>query len=256
MGEETKSQFKNVAIVGWASSSRDLAPFKDETWEIWGCNGLGRQMVGRWNSWFELHDRVEMEPRMGADYITWLRSREVPVYMWAHHDDIPTSTAYPKEQIFQRFGRYFTSTIAYMLALAIHRSKAFVDGGYEKIGVYGVDMALDSEYQYQRPCCEYLIGLARGLGLEVIVPTECMLLKTPYVYGLEQPPKDHHDNIITEEFLQKRMAELKSKFNDTLKNTHQMEGAMIQMDYFLHLIHTAKREVGTGKEAANVEAAA
>jgi len=32
--------------------------------------------------------------------------------------------------------------------------------------VYGVDMKADDEYGYQKPNMEYLIGLARGKGIQ------------------------------------------------------------------------------------------
>ena len=50
---------------------------------------------------------------------------------------------------------------AYMLALAIYE-------GVDKVGIWGVDLHCDSEYSYQRPNMEYLIGLARGRGMKVI----------------------------------------------------------------------------------------
>lgn len=38
-------------------------------------------------------------------------------------------------------------------------------------------MAADDEYGYQRPNCEYLIGLARGRGIKVVIPDESPLCK-------------------------------------------------------------------------------
>jgi hypothetical protein len=92
----------------------------------------------------------------------------------------PAITAYPLAAVLERFpAGYFTNTIAYMIGLAIAL-------GAEEIGIYGVDMALGSEYGHQRPSCEYLIGLARGMGIRVHVPATCDLLKTPYLYAFGQ----------------------------------------------------------------------
>lgn len=68
-----------------------------------------------------------------------------------------------------------TSSIAYMQALAIAE-------GFEEIAIVGVDMAADSEYAAQKPCCEYLIGLAKGRGIKNWLPETCGLLDGP-LYG-------------------------------------------------------------------------
>jgi uncharacterized protein YdbL (DUF1318 family) len=60
--------------------------------------------------------------------------------------------------------------------------------GAEEIGIYGVDLLQDEEYAYQRPGCEYWIGVARGLGIKVHVPRSCAVLKASYVYGYTEPP--------------------------------------------------------------------
>jgi len=92
---------------------------------------------------------------------------------------IKNSEIYPKEEIVRRFGNYFTNTISWMIALAIHK-------GYKTIGIFGVDMAVSSEYHHQRPSCEYFIGLARGMGINVILPDEADLLKARFLYGFER----------------------------------------------------------------------
>ena len=47
---------------------------------------------------------------------------------------------------------------------------------------------LEEEYFYQRAGCEYLIGLARGMGVKVVIPHESALCKASYVYGYSEPP--------------------------------------------------------------------
>ena len=67
-----------------------------------------------------------------------------------------------------------------MLALAIHE-------GFEEIHVYGVDMAVDTEYHHQRPSCEFFLGLAAGMGIKIFVPDTADLLKTRFLYGFDEP---------------------------------------------------------------------
>ena len=44
-------------------------------------------------------------------------------------------------------------------------------------------MATGEEYAGQRPCCEYLIGWARGSGIRVTIPPQSNLLKSAGLYG-------------------------------------------------------------------------
>ena len=113
--------------------------------------------------------------------------------MQEHYEDIPASVAYPLEEMIEAYGiprigqeyrkdAYFTNSVSFMLALAIHE-------GADVIGIYGVDMAVLSEYNEQRPSCEYYIGVAKGRGIEILLPTEADLLKTRWIYGYEDEKK-------------------------------------------------------------------
>lgn len=177
-----------VAIVGFAPASRDLAPYSNPEWEIWGMHEL-HKFIPRWDRWFELHSPSVFENLPGgAGYTEWLKSQTKPLYMREQFEDIPACQRYPVEEILRAYGRYFTNTVSWMIALALKEMEAKPDEKHT-IGLYGVDMAVGSEYGEQRPSCEYFIGLARGKGIEVIVPAECDLLKTAWLYGFEQEPE-------------------------------------------------------------------
>lgn len=121
----------------------------------------------------------------GDWHVGGLRMSKVPVYMLDKHDDIPMSVQYPMKEIGDLVGRttqgtpYLESSIAYMLAQAIYE-------GVDKVGIWGVDLHCLSEYSYQRPNLEYLIGLARGRGMKVFIPPQSALLThekgVPYGY--------------------------------------------------------------------------
>lgn len=194
---------KKVAIVGWATSSRDQAPWDDESFDIWSCNELGMLLPDkRWDLWFDLHawgplsnelmQRVapwlspqgrnpDRKKEVIDERIAWLAKQDCPAFMLEKHPDVPNSIGYPFEEVFTRFGNYFTSTVAYQIALAIMRD-------YEEIHLYGIDMATDTEYWYQRPCVEHFLGIAKGMGKTVYVPPESSLFKAPFVYALEDVP--------------------------------------------------------------------
>ena len=157
-----------VAIVGLAHSTHDQAPFEDPAWETWGFaqDEDGYPYLDRV---FELHplDFVRGIRRPGFE--DRLKEFDVPLYMQEAYPEIPNATAYPIEDVIAVTGDYFNSSIAYMLGLAMLEKVA-------RIGVWGVDMAGDDEFGYQRPNTEYMIGFAKGLGIDVVVPEESSLL--------------------------------------------------------------------------------
>jgi hypothetical protein len=60
-----------------------------------------------------------------------------------------------------------------------------IDAGASEIALFGVDMRMQGEFARQRPCCEYMVGLARGMGIDVYVHDRSPMLKSKYLYGYE-----------------------------------------------------------------------
>ena len=187
----TKPQ-RRVAIVGRCADSCLDAPFDDPSWEIWGlskqykADGNPGGFMPRWDRWFELHDfarfRADMEKY--GDYIRWLQQIEAPLYVQEKQPDMPRSVAYPRDEILRAFDfgsvrNYFSSSMAWMMALAMQE-------GVDEIGLWGVNMAAQDEYGYQRPCCEFLLGIAAGRGIKVTIPAESELCKCRGLYGFAE----------------------------------------------------------------------
>jgi len=186
--DPTKLTRPNVAIVGFTDHRR-LALELDDTWEVWGLNELHRyEKVERFHRWFEIHGRKVIEP--DPDHIKALAAFDIPVYMQREYDDIPPSVAFPKAAVEALCGSYQTSSIAWEISYAIlliaqRRAELGVTDG--EIRIDGVDLAQDTEYAQQRPGAEYLIGLARGMGIKVSVPDTSDLLSAvgQYAFGSE-----------------------------------------------------------------------
>lgn len=164
-----------VAVIGLSPSTHDQAPWDDPEWEKWGLPwDASYPMIDRF---FEMHDRgllEQPEAKRSDDY--WDRLRLLhPVYMQREWDDIPGAVEFPleelKETVFKNFPRavwdeqvdWYNSSPAYMIALAIHE-------GAEAIGLWGIDVLDDSEMNQESNCLDFLIGLAIGKGIEVIIP--------------------------------------------------------------------------------------
>lgn len=237
----------NIAIVG-CSQSKDLAPFNDANFEIWGVNNL-YPFIPRATRWFEIHEitlvngvylRRGSPVFRGQPVVEYLKNlgefaakHNIPVYMQKKWDIVPTSVVYPLEEIVKTFGEYFTNTVSYELALAIYE-KLKGTSNAEEIHVYGVDMAVDTEYHHQRPSCEYFLGIIRGLelgGMKIkhYIPDEADLLKTMYLYGFNEPHKNAWDKkrqmmAIT---MQQKRARLDGEI-EQLKRAMQMKENQIQ----------------------------
>lgn len=195
---------RKIAIVGTAPSSVTEAPYDDNSWEIWSL-GANYVNIRRFTRWFELHTthaltladalppkRIEFLQKIGKDLVI------------GHKDEIwPNATLYPLDDIVKCFGNYFTSSIAWMLGLAIYE-------GADEIGLWGVDMVGDCEYSYQRACCEYLLGIARGKGIMVTISPNSPLLRAERMYAFE------YTNFAGE--VQKRISEARHSLKSAEEN--------------------------------------
>ena len=240
-------QKDKVCIVGFADGHRHLAPFDDDSYEFWGLNRLWSVLGDKpWTRWFEIHD-LRKTYENDDEHLRWLAHTEIPVYLRPQDMDvlaIPNAYPYPVEAITARFGRYFTNTISYLIALAIEME-------YKTIAVYGVDMAVDhvlnAEYGVQRPSCEYFLGIAAGMGIDIELPEGTDLLVASHLYGFED------DSVIRtklearlkelagrKEGLKQQSAQLDGQSKQLFAGINQLDGAMAQIEYELRNLYPAK----------------
>lgn len=164
-----------IAILGTAFSA-NKAPFDDASWEIWACNNVPPK---RWDRWFQLHDDANIDSVAG--HREWLAEQTKPVYIQKTDPSIPNGIAYPLPEMVAKYGSwFFTSSISYMLALAIEEVP-------EEIGVYGVDMADATEYAHQKPGCRFFIQVAKMQGIKVTIPPEAEVAVPGRLYGFDGP---------------------------------------------------------------------
>lgn len=203
---------KRCAILGTAQSWKQC-PFNDATLEVWGLNDgylLGQPRADRW---FDLHPPHQMLFRSQTNkvvdpatiptgvylrpdgHLQWLRSRTFPVYLADAHADMPTAKVFPKTELLAAFAQYWplrltrhgtvepgpdyeVSTPSWMLMQAIVE-------GYQEIHVYGIHLATEWEYVQQRPNFEFLLGIAAGKGIKIVLPDSAPICKASYRYAFE-----------------------------------------------------------------------
>lgn len=249
---------KKIAICGFASSSRYLIPVNDPEWEIWGLNQLYRHIT-RADRWFDIHHNWDTDIVAGTDHREWARHCGIPFYMMTRQPDVPTAVRYPIERLIAEYQDYFTSTIAFMMAVAIDEIRQRVDvrvaageltarmreknmtvvqalrdlHAEYQIGIFGVDLVVGEEYDWQKACAEFWIGVASiGLGITVVLPPATALCKQMYRYGYESEPntlvklsevKGHADKLMKERV-------------ELINRLHMVDGAIAADDYWQQLI--------------------
>lgn len=215
---------KKVAIVGFATNTLHLVPWQDKDFELWGLNQGYTNFHRRPERWFEMHTPEYTADVRDPNYLPWLTQCPVPIYMIEHYDEYPNSVRFPIEDAI-RFagdrrlgtgaGDYYTSSIAFMLALAGME-------GFEEVHVYGVNLAIGDEYFYEKPCAEWWVGYLQGKGVKVVIPTASSLLKQQLRYGYN-PMRT--PNAMTKILLEGRAGEYQRQQQDAINKYHLWEGA-------------------------------
>jgi hypothetical protein len=210
-----------VALCGFAPSSRELVPWDNPDVEIWCLNEAANfPWTKRIDRLFQIHPRWDITRDNNANdwnHWSWLKYQKAPcnlcqgtgklkvedkdidctangcedgtyvplsnrlgvktIYTADTYKDVPNSVKYPLKQAIKYLGqKYFTSSFGYMLVLAVMM-------GFKRIECYGFDMGSGTEYHYQRPNAEYLVGWARGRGIDVYIPAQSPMASGPlYAY--------------------------------------------------------------------------
>ena len=263
---------KKIAVCGFAASSRNLAPFDDPEWEVWGLNQLYRH-IPRASRWFDIHANWRDDNVPGTDHPAWLQQCGIPVYMSGHEPSIPTSVQYPLARVIERVAGvdYFTSTVAFMVALSIYEFDRQVDAEVEdlrrradgtpgsddetaareardvvrdpvrfrawlsaryaerELGIFGIDLIVGTEYDWQKSCVEYLLGVAHARGITVRLPEQCALLKQRWRYGYETEP---NGGLLRMTELRKRAEALTTRRNALIAELQTIDGALQENQYW------------------------
>lgn len=249
---------KKIAICGFASSSRDQIPVDNPEWEIWGMNQLYRH-IKRADRWFDIHWNWHEETVPGTDYRGWLATCGLPIYMGERQGDLPTSVRFPIERLISRFGDYFTSTVAFMVALAIDEidqrvmAQLFTEQLEDPphvilrlralyaeytLGLFGIDLVVGEEYFWQKPCAEFWLGAASiGRGMRVYLPHASALCKQLYRYGYEKEPAGLMKST---EVAAHARGLLKTR-DELLRDLYLTDGALQADEYWQHRLELRER---------------
>lgn len=173
----------NLALVGTADPTRGKAPYDNKSFEVWAVAVAATYPdVTRFDLLFEMHPDGywKKDPNVRER----LSNTKQPLYMIEKQDDMPSSMTFPIAET-DKYRRYYTSSIAYMLAWAYHSYMA--TGKPSNVEIYGIHMSSSEEYASQLPCCEYWIGRMESAGISVKPPDGgALLISETGAYGYEQ----------------------------------------------------------------------
>lgn len=219
---------KKICILGTAPQWQ-MAPFDDPSWEIWGIFGVSL-VNKRLTRLYEIHDKAIIDQMVAAhspDGRYWKVAGALGANFITKDafPQCPESTRYDFDAKIKKYGKYFASSGAWLLADAI-------DQDPEEISILGINMAADEEYAHQKPSMTYLIGWARAAGIKITTPLSSELLTLTHQYGLEQPPRFHAAMAQRKLELNGQLGAHKQNLLNAQLSIASIEGALNQLAYF------------------------
>ena len=175
---------KKLKILGTASSLK-LVNWDEPGYDIWACSPVITQPCALPHL-KKIKQLYEMHPmEYWITIIDRLNNTNLPVYMQMKVPQIKESITFPLKEVQgmvknERLSKYFTSTIAFMIAHAVYTNE------YDLIDLYGVHMSSTEEYGEQRQSCEAWLSFAEGRGIETTVAHESEIFRCPNMYGYQQ----------------------------------------------------------------------
>ena len=195
--------------------------------EIWMFNEApnfkkdnGKLLYPKCDVVFQMHhEAIWKNPKNRSDegHYKWLKSGKTPdVYMQKKYPEIPKSIKYPIKSVTslsdnvrmvidgkkQRITN-FSSSPDYAFALVVDQWKK--GKRYKQVEIHGIELAMVSEYQYQRTGFGFWIGYLTALGVKVLLFNS--IFNTP-MYGYEG------DVIIPSKEFERRITNLEAQLDD------------------------------------------
>lgn len=197
--------------------------------------------------------------RSDKDHHKWLTSGKTPtVYMQKKYDEVPKSVEYPLEKVLalvknvqmvingkQKDFRYFSSSPDFAMALVAEMWKR--GQKYKRVEVWGIELELESEYQYQRTGFAFWTGYLAALGIKVIHHNS--VFDAP-MYGYEGdvsvPSTEFEKRIID---LTKELGEDKDRYNQDAKVFLASLSELLKKDVSISVIKELNELIKHGEQA-------
>lgn len=250
---ETSVPPKGIGLCAFGAT-KILTPWDNPAWTFWTMNDFYwsiPQEIQRdvtFSALFELHPASHYNDSAGyihshEQMLADLSAKGLRVWLAYPNEKIPQGHLYPLDEVVKRFGRkYFCSSVAYMIPMAIMCIEDYPQQFLPRIGLWGCDMQLTSDWAKERACVEYWLGRAEERGIEIVAPDESPILKSLYLYGYEQGKIDAAHKLI--EGRQAELAHMLMKAEDQARKGHdaaqELRGMMQEDGWALQMFTDEK----------------
>ena len=210
-----------IALIGKAKQTRHYIKTIPEDVQRWAVSSVIYDLDNiTCDAMFEIHPRWMLEsPKYKAGFWDWLTSAEhaATVFTDGFIPEIANSEPYPLEYVVRLCGNltrgaYLSSTLDYMLALAIAREDV------TDVTLIGFEMGTSTEHKYQVPGAAFWIGQAVARGIRVHIPAESSILP-PQIYG-------QGGQMIPRQKLEQKRIEAENIMNTARANYNRLTGVI------------------------------
>lgn len=189
----------NVIIVGKGSGWEKAPPLGDG-YQVWGVNDIClRRPV---DLAFNIHDLIKhVNHELFNKTIAHVNANKIPIVTQETYSHIPTAIRFPIEWFENsRVAKlYFTNSIDYMVAYAWYLNGQQAEIKVETLEMYGVVMAVGTEYGSQRSSLSYWLGLAH-IPCVIHEPTFVFDSMDKGLYGYDWDEEDKAHVIARQKF--------------------------------------------------------
>jgi len=182
-----KEKNKKILCLLGTAYSRHKAPWDNPNAEFWGVGHcLLLEDIKKMDKVFEIHlpyiYESEISPfKSGKEQtnkplvyhankenaLFHAKEKDVTVIVSQKNDKLNSYEIFPRQELIEKYQGilpvsdkfYATNSIAWMILYAIHLNK------FDEIHLYGIHLETNTEWQYERPCCEWWLGVWAGLML-------------------------------------------------------------------------------------------
>lgn len=153
-----------ICIVGGSIGRDSARKYHGTDWNIW-CVARIYDFVSYATLVFDVHQNADNRTKNTTDAY-----RDRKLILQAPCSDYPEAFLLPSEELQEEFPA-LTSSFSWIIAYAIRR-------GATDIALCGVNMTHVSELETQRPGLFHTLGMARALGINIILPVSGSQLHT------------------------------------------------------------------------------
>jgi hypothetical protein len=235
--EKKEDKDKKILCLLGTAYSRNKAPWDDPRCEFWGvahCLLLGD--IPKLDKVFEIHQpyiyEAEKSPYSSKPIIyhankenanTWRKQEDITVITGQEDPNLNKVEIFPKAELIAKYkdllpvsdSFYATNSIAYMILWALDQT--INNDAYDEIRLYGIHLETDTEWQFERPCCEWWLGvfagwqLAKGKRGVVYMPEESDILRGFHEYGYADVEVQRKKIIGKVDFYSKAVADMSNQ---------------------------------------------